>query len=146
MNPGFDGSASSWSGGTYSTTDVDSCSGSGSLHLNALSSFKQCVPGQPNRSYYFGFRFKASGGASTSGTAQCYIQFLPAGNTCSVGESIGGATASQAYNNDNWIAGSATANSPTGTTTVLFACSTPAAVGYHDQLYLSTSSPGVPAF
>jgi hypothetical protein len=114
--------------------------------LDALSSFKQCVPGEPNRTYYFGFRFKASGGPSSEGTAHCYIDFLPAGNTCSVGEGSGGNSATQVYNNDNWISGSATATSGSDTTTVLFACSTPSAVGYHDQLYLSTSSPGVPAF
>jgi hypothetical protein len=128
------------------TTDVDGCTGSGSLHLNALSSIKQSVPGQPNRTYYFGYRFKASGGPSSAGSAHCYVSFLPAGNTCNIGEGSGGNSVMADYNNDNWISGSGTATSGSDTTTVLFACSTPAGVGYHDQLYLSTSSPGVPAF
>ncbi len=148
-NPGFNGSADGWTlgaGAAYATNDVDGCAGSGSLSLPALSSFRQCVPAQPSKTYYFGFRFKASGGPSSTGTAHCYISFLPAGNTCQVGDATDSVSTTQDYNNDNWIQGSGTGTSDSNTTHILMACSTPSAVGYHDQLYLSQGSPGVPAF
>jgi len=152
QNPGFDGSASGWTlngGASYqANVDVDSCSGSGSVSLQALgATVTRCMGAKENQTYYFGYRFKAAGGASSSGTAYCYIAFLPAGNTCSISESIGsGGDAPQNYNNDNWIQGSGSATSPPNTTHLLFTCSCPASQGYHDQFYLSTSSPGVPAF
>jgi hypothetical protein len=132
--------------GTGAFQDVDGCSGSGSISLPALASFRQCVPGQPNKTYYFGFRFKSSSGPSSSGTAHCYISFLPAGNTCQVGDATDSVSTTQDYNNDNWIQGSGTGTSDSNTTHILMACSTPSAVGYHDQLYLSQGSPSVPAF
>jgi len=150
-NPGFDSNASPWTlkgGATYvPSVDVDSCSGSGSVSLQVLGAVvTRCIEVKANQTYYFGYRFKAAGGPSSSGTAYCYIAFLPAGNTCSISESVGGADAAQNYNNDNWIQGSASATSDANTTHVLFTCSSPASSGYHDQFYLSTSSPGVPAF
>lgn len=149
-NPGFDGSASSWKlngGASYVTADVDSCSGSGSIALLQLgANITQCVPAKANQTYYFGYRFKDSGGASAAGTATADISFLPAGNTCGISESTGGSTAAQSYNNNNWIQGSGSATSGSNTTHILFHISSPASNGYYDQVYLSTSSPGLPAF
>jgi hypothetical protein len=149
-NPGFDGGATGWTlNGTasYKTTDVDGCSGSGSVNVNSLgATFHQCLPASPNQIYYFGYRFKASGGPSSSGTATCDISFLPTGTTCETGVASSGEVALGTYNNDNWILASAIITSDPDAAHVVFNCSGPAASGNYDQLYLSTSSPGSPPF
>lgn len=149
-NPGFDGGLTSWTLGgaaTYvSNEDVDSCSGSGSVLLDGLSEMVvQCVPAQPNTAYYLGFRFKDSGGASASGTVICNIFFLASGTPCD-GASIGNGEVSQTYNTNNWIQGAGTATSPPNTAMIRINCVAAAAIGYYDQFYLSTTSPGIPAF
>lgn len=149
-NPGFDGGTGNWTlngGAMYATTDVDSCTGSGSVTLGALgATFDQCVPVQPSTLYYFGFRFKASGGPTSSGTATCSLLFLPSGNTCSFSESTSSVDIFQSYNNDNWIQGASSGSSESTTTHAIVHCSSPASNGFHDQFYLSASTPGVPAF
>jgi hypothetical protein len=106
----------------------------------------QCLPAKPSQTYYFGYRYKDSGGATASGTATADISFLPAGNSCELSESTGGSVAAQSYNSNNWIQGSSSATSPSNTTHIIFHISSPASNGYYDQLYLSTSTPGLPAF
>src|SRR5690606_35890067 len=119
--------------------------GSGSVLIDALlSTFSQCVPGTGNTAYYFGYRFKASGGPDAAGTATCHASFVLSGDPCD--ESTGGDTAAQQYNTDTWIQGSGSATSPSGTAMVRIGCAGAAAAGYYDQLYLSTTSPGTPAF
>lgn len=149
-NPGFNGSTDSWilnGGATYQANeDVDQCSGSGSILINALAaSVTQCVTAQPTTDYYFGFRFKSSGGAGSAGTAVCNIFFAPVGTACT--DTVGsGASATQSFNTNNWIQGSGVATSDSDSAVVRINCVGPAAAGYYDQIYLSTSSPGVPAF
>jgi len=149
-NPGFNGGSNGWiltGGATYSDVDVDSCSGSGSILLEALGAvFKQCVPVSPSTTYYFAMRFKASSGPTSVGTAVCYVEFLPQGSACEVAGSSGGINLSPSYNNDTWLQASGAGTSSSDTGLALVACSSPAGNGYYDQLYLSASSPSVPAF
>ena len=149
-NPGFDGSASSWSlngGATYITADVDSCSGSGSVALQALAAnVTQCVSAKPSTTYYFGYRFKALGGSSSAGTATGFISFLPAGSNCDSSLSTNSGSANQSYNTNNWIQASGSVTSDSDTAQIVFHMTAPASNGSYDQVYLSTSSPGVPAF
>jgi hypothetical protein len=146
VNPGLDGNASGWnlnSTASHSTTDVDDCSGSGSVELDALlDTFNQCVPASPGQTYFFGHRF--NGGAIPTGIALCSITFLPAGASCSVGSpSLGGGSGALASNADDWVLASGSAISPPNTAQILFHCSTAgAAFGNFDQLYLSTVNQG----
>lgn len=147
-NPGFDGSTG-WDlvgGASYEPSeDVESCSGSGSVLIDALTErVEQCLPATANQNYYFGFRFKASGGPSSAGTAICNLFFYDSPG-CS-GTSIGSGAANASHNSNNWIQGSDTAQSPASTGWMRFNCVGPGTAGYYDQLYLSTTSPGVPAF
>jgi len=146
-NPGFDGSTSSWTTfkSAYSSVDVDSCSGSGSVLIPGQGSISQCLPASANQTYYIGYRFKtaSSGG---SGTAHCYLSFLPTGNTCSVGEATSSFDADTDYTNTNWVQGFAGGTSDSNTTHVLFVCSMVFDDGYYDQLYLSKSLPSSPGF
>ena len=149
-NPGFNGAATDWTlQGTarYASEDVDACTGSGSVELVMLGdTFSQCLPASPNTTYYLAYRFRASGGSSSSGAANCYVSFLPADNTCSVNDGTAGFQSLQEFNNDNWISGSASGSSDSNTTHALVVCTALAALGYYDQLYLSATSPSVPAF
>lgn len=148
-NPGFNGSANSWTlvgGASYQTEDVDSCNGSGSALIAGLAHrVEQCVPALPSTDYFFGFRFKASGGADSVGTAICNIFFLTSGTPCDGGYD-GSGSASQAYNTNTWIQGSTMVTTQSNTATIRVNCVGAAAAGYYDQLYLSRTSPGVPAF
>ena len=146
-NPGFDGSTSQWttSKSAYSSVDVDSCSGSGSVLIPGQGSIYQCLPAKANQTYYIGYRFK---GATTgwSGTAHCYVAFLPAGNTCSIGDATSSFDADTDYSNNDWVNGFAAGTADSTAKNLLFVCSMVFDNGYYDQLTLSTSLPSAPGF
>jgi hypothetical protein len=152
-NPGFDGSASGWTvtppAAFVSNVDVDSCSGSGSVHVagSLAAAVRGCTTAVPGQDYFMGYRFKSDAGPTSAGTASCLIAFLTNGGTCDAGAITGGGNVFGAFNNDNWIqAQGGPFLSPAGTTGVLINCTAVASSGYYDQIYLSTSTPGLPAF
>jgi hypothetical protein len=131
--------------------DVDSCMGSGSGEVAALAHrVTQCIPipapyAGTTQTFYFGYRFKASGGSTSAGTAICYLNFY--NGTCATGVGVGaGGTADQAFQGNNWIQAGSSATSTTDATHLYVNCVGPAASGYYDQVYVSASTPGVPAF
>lgn len=153
-NPGFDGSATGWSleaPAKYLPVDVDGFSESGSILIGSpdtlSGSAKQCVtvPVGAGRDYYIGFRFKSSVSGSV-GVASCSVSFIPSGEACDFGGATDGGDIMATFNNDNWIAGASRLTAPAGTATIRISCSAVAAIGYYDQLYISTTSPGIPAF
>jgi hypothetical protein len=126
---------------SFTTTDVDDCSGSGSVELDDLfDTFRQCVPASPGQTYFFGYRF--NGGAIPTGVPLCTITFLAAGASCGV-SGLGSASALVSSDNDDWVLASGSASSPPNTAQIAFNCSTAGAVsGFFDQLYLSTVNLG----
>lgn len=98
------------------------------------------------RDYYFGFRFKSSV-PGTSGSAVCSVAFIPSGHSCDFSETTDGGQVMAEFNNDNWIAsGTIRLTAPAGTAMIRLRCTAVAAIGYYDQLYISTTTPGIPAF
>lgn len=151
-NPGFDG-PDSWTlnnGAIYTTVDADDCSGSGSVLIQELTAtVSQCVPGTENTTYFLGYRFKTLGefnGSGAIGYVSCQINFVLAGDTCDERVPGAGETVSLQFNTDNWTQASGSATSPPGTGMVRIHCAGGGGNGYFDQIYLSTTSPGTPAF
>jgi hypothetical protein len=116
--------------------------GSGSLRLGAPgATFTQCATVPGNNHYYFGYRFKSSGGGS--GTAACEVDFYA--NGCS-GELLKVEQIYQTFSGSSWVQASTSAIiGPEGTTHIGILC-IPISLGYFDQLYLSTSDPDGPKF
>jgi hypothetical protein len=135
-NPGIDG-ASSWDllgGAKYdSTTDIDGCSGSGSLLIPPMlgPSFSSCVHSGVNPSfpYVFGYLFKGNG------QGLCDVSFCSdtACQNCS-----GGDTALVA-SSGTWVAATINVSSPAGTVGAYVHCSSAAGDGNYDRFYLSSS-------
>ena len=153
-NPGFDDSAG-WtlSSATRATdVDVDSCMGSGSAHVTGSlgSQAIQClaIPAGvvgTGRDLYFGFRFKPDN--DFGGTAICNLSFWA--NSSCTGDMFGSGTADVRYSENsenNWVQAGSNAIAKQGATHYYLNCVAAASSGYYDQLYLSTTSPGVPAF
>jgi hypothetical protein len=148
-NPGFDGSATSWtlSRSGYASVDVDSCSGSGSALIPGQGSIMQCLPAKPNQTYYVGYKFKSkSTNANVTGTAHCYVAFLPAGNTCSFGERTSSFDADVDYTSNAWTSAFAGGTSDSTAKNLIFGCSMVFDDVYYDQLSLSTILPSAPGF
>jgi len=116
--------------------------GSGSLRLGSPgATFSQCVSVPGNNHYYFGYRFKGSGGGS--GTAACEVNFYA--NGCS-GELLTNEQIYQTFSGSSWVQASTLGLiAPEGTTHIKILC-IPISLGYFDQLYLSLSDPDVPKF
>jgi hypothetical protein len=137
QNPGFNGSASSWtlqSGITYqANVDVNNCSGSGSVNISALAAFTTCVDAQKGTRYYFGFRFKGQGG-------YCYMNFLNS-DSCSVSATTSGLTLDLSDPDSSWQDASGTAVSENDTRKIFIGCSGAIGSGNYDQFYLSTTNP-----
>jgi len=141
-NPGFDGAVTSWSGGTFanfSSTDVDNCGGSGSFAMDYLQEMSQCVSTVTvGTKYYMRFRFKGWD-TTSSHLGYCVVNFYGAPN-CDGNAFISSFDAS-ATSNGPWVAtASNNASAPTGTVSMVFACSGSVGHGFYDQVYLGTSS------
>jgi hypothetical protein len=134
-NPTFDGSTSGWTlqgGAAYSTFDVNACSGSGSVAVNAHSDTAgQCLLLSGAQTYSFGYKFTGTG------TGNCVLIFY-SGTACS-GTQLGSAGLEIDAQGTTWVQGVGSGTSPAATTRVFLNCSAAYGAGKYDQLFLSTS-------
>jgi hypothetical protein len=153
-NPGFNDSSSPWvlngtSGVSYKTDDVDACSGSGSILIEALlSTFGQCqqLPQSQTgrRTFYFGYRFKPNSGG---GQVACTFYFLPSTANCNQFDGTSSYILPLEVSGSIWHSASGSGLSDTNTTHAYVHCAGPGGSGYFDQFYLSTTAPpSMPAF
>jgi hypothetical protein len=146
-NPGFDGNANSWilaNGAAYKgNVDVNSCSGSGSVALTAVTqTMSQCVQLGSTltaaRTIYFGYRIKGAGA--------CDIEFYDGNGACN-GSRLGGSELLLGEGaGDAWDQRAGSALAPANTTHVYLSCSAVTGGGPYDQLFLSTSPQSAGAF
>lgn len=144
INPGFDGNASGWtlgSGASYNAAnDIRGCQGSGAIYLTSLTSFNQCLDTTPGVDHYFGYRFKPAAGTS-SYFSTCSVQFYSAGTACDSANYISGTSINGTDSGSGWASVEGSMEAPIGTRFVRFNCSSAAATGYYDDMYLANSTP-----
>ncbi len=148
VNPGFNGSIASWNaGGTtvFSTTDVEGCSGSGSLLLTALfDNTSQCITSGITASlgFQFGFVYKATNGTgNNTDLVYCEVSFYSA--TDCLNGYMGRYSVMVSSDGSSWVPGTISGNVPAGTVALDVHCSGAQGTGYLDQFYFSqANNPG----
>ena len=138
MNPGFDGSVSSWASKGYSSTDVESCSGSGSALVNPVTgapNIDQCVTTgiTTNTAYGFGVQFKSDSGG---GNGYCVVTFYDQVG-CSGNSSNPDNYMANPQSSGGWAAAILGFNTNSDTKSIDVFCSAANGSGYYDRLYLT---------
>jgi hypothetical protein len=144
-NPGFDGSSQGWTlpGGvnTFSTDDVEGCSGSGSILMTDFTNeLSQCQNATRNASYLYGFRFRAR---TPGQTGYCILSFYP-GAGCS-GDAMfdnNGEVPQVAPPGSTWGEAAGSAIAPANAVSARLTCIAAVGFGNYDQIYLSRTTAG----
>jgi hypothetical protein len=147
-NPGFDGSASSWTlsaGAAYSAEDSaqetkPSCPGSGSVALEPLGMVSRCLttipPGVTN--VRMGGQYKGGGGQESP--ALCYVTFY-ANNICDDPDNALLTYAFGGYSSATWTATTVeTTAVPGGTRSISVKCQCRSVAASFDQLFLNAGT------
>jgi hypothetical protein len=141
-NAGIGGSLSQWNpdgGAAYSTADVESCSGSGSISLSNLgANVHQCVTGGINTGfpYVFGFVYQDPQG----GQGFCDLSTF-SDTACATSDgAVSGATVLVQGNGDSWVPGSFAFSTGGNTHSIQIHCSAAAGGGVYDDFYISPAS------
>jgi hypothetical protein len=144
FNPGFDGSSQGWivnGGNEFSTADVESCSGSGSISMTDFTNeMAQCRNLTATGRYLFGFRFR---GQSSGQSGYCDLAFYP--NLDCTGDAIfdsNGVPAQVTPQGSTWGEASGSATAPGNAVSARLVCIAAIGFGNYDQLYLSRTTIG----